>query len=451
MRSNVRETHEAGELRPADVVSMRAGSTRPKVSIVTACRNCAEYLPECLDSVRGQTMTEWELFLLDDGSTDGTRDVIRRYSQTDARVKPHYFDDNRGPYVRRNFAIQQSSSDFIVIQDADDIMSPFKLEVLYGKIRQDDRLMAVGSFYRDFLDRFAGLHHMDWVDLPLEHDEIAAKFADWQHAMSHMSAIFRKSSFLTVGLYDENPFASDRFQFAKLGEYAKHNRNVRFANVPEYLTLRRVHSSNQTQVLPCFDPRNRRMRYHRYCECKLRKIRQKVREQPGIDIAAELRNCRCGDFLEGFKRHIVRWESDPLDSRVIPDLLKNAVWLFNRTYYVSCVSMLNGIEVMAPDIALRFKNFDLMRAMSLYDIQLREQGRTYLNQEIEHHSGVAAAKFLSDFFETESECDIQNWCADQAGLCDLQMVEARDSLVESPLAYTTVAETGNIMFRGEVV
>ncbi len=403
-------------------------ATAPKVSIVMACRNCRDYLPECLDSITRQTLREWELFLLDDGSTDDTRRMIEEYARQDARIRPFYFDTNEGPYVRRNFAIERAATGFIIIQDADDIMSPHKLEVLYNEIVKDHNLAVVGSFYRDFLHEFKGLEYTDCKELPLEHEEIVAKFTTWRHAMTHMSAIVRKEMFETIGPYDKNPFASDAFWFAKLGEYLRHRPGLRLKNVPEYLTLRRVHTSNQTTVLPTIDPRNRRSRFHQYCECKLRRIREKM-QAGGTDIAAELRNCDCSDFLTGFKDHIKRWESEPLDGKVIPELLQHCLWLFNKTFYVTCVSMLAGIEIMDPNITRRYMNYDLLRAMSLFSLDMRTESRRHAEREIQSHNSAAARQFLAECLENDSPQDVQNWCAAKAGLCDLHMVDARDGAV----------------------
>jgi MoaA/NifB/PqqE/SkfB family radical SAM enzyme len=407
----------------------RLPAGQPKVSIVTACYNCAQYLPECVDSISHQTMPEWELFLLDDGSQDGTRRMIEEYSRRDPRIKPFYFPDNAGPYVRRNFAIQRAGSEFIVIQDADDLMSPHKLEVLYGTITQDPQLAAVGSWYRDFLHEFRGLHYTDCKELPLEQEEIVEKFTTWRYAMTHMSAILRKEMFEIIGWYDGNPFASDAFWFAKLGEYARYRPGVHLKNVAEYLTLKRVHTGNQTTVLPTIDPRNRRIRYHQYCEVKLRRIREKMQAVPGTDLAAELRHCDCSDFLVRFKAHIIKWESEPLDEKVIPGLLRHGVWLFNKTFYVSCVGMLGSIELMEPGILRRCRNYDLLRAMALFALDRKDESRRYLEREIENHDSVAARRFLSECLDDDAPRDVQNWCAQNAGACDLQFIDATEGVV----------------------
>ena len=133
----------------------------------------------------------------------------------------------------------------------------------------------VGSFYRTFFEEFKGIQYADPIELPVEHEQIAEQAATWRHGISHISAIIRKSMFERIGGYDENPFASDAFWSAKLAELSRHDPSVCFGNLPEYLTLYRVHSVSQTQVRSIFDPRNRRVRFRSYCECKLQRIRER--------------------------------------------------------------------------------------------------------------------------------------------------------------------------------
>jgi hypothetical protein len=303
-------------------------------------------------------------------------------------------------------------------------MTPEKLEVLLGEISRDPTLAVVGSFYRTFIEEFKGLEYTDVIPVPTTHEEIAKKCAAWQHGFSHGSAIIRKSLFERIGAYDENPFASDSFWSAKLAEYARHDRNVQLRNVPEYLTLIRIHTTNQTQVLPTFDPRSRRTRYHQYGECKLEQIRQKLRTSPATDVAAELRSCDCSDFLTRFKAHIIKWESEPLEPNVIGSLLETAVALFNHGCYVSCVSFLNGIEIMDHAVARRFVNFDLLKAIALYALDMKEASLSYVRREIDNHNSPAGEAFLRDCFEGGAFTDVQKWCTEHADEFDLQLRDA---------------------------
>ena len=395
------------------VVRHAATDRRPKVTVITVCRNGAGYLRECVESILNQTLPDWELLLINDGSTDDTGRVIDDLTRRDARVKPFHFPDSRGPYVRRNSALRQAEAEFIVIQDADGIMSPAKLERLYREIAKNDRMAMVGSYYRIFLEEFRGLEHTEPCELPVDHDTIVASCVSWR-AISHGMSIIRKALFDTIGPYDENPFAADAFWSAKLALYAEAGGAVKMANIPEHLTLVRVHSGSEAQLLPVFDPRGRRVRYRLYCECKLRRVREKWRQQPQLDLAAELRSCNCSDFLTRFKAQIIQWENETLAADFISDLLRGASSCFRQGAHASCVSILNGVEAMQRDIARRVRGFDLLRGLGYWASGLSEQGVSFVQREIENHDDPLAHQFLRDCHEQGPSMDVQNWYAEHA-------------------------------------
>ncbi len=399
-------------------------SDGPRVTVVTACHNSERYIEECVESILGQTMTQWELFLIDDGSTDGTRRLIEEYARRDGRIRPCCFPDNRGPYVRRNFAITRAASDFIVIQDADDIMGPAKLERLYREIHRDDRLAMVGSSIRTFLDEFRGLEHTELTSLWTDSDAILASCASWQAMISHGTAIIRKALFDTIGLYDENPFAADAFWSAKLALYAQAGAGVKMTNVPDPLTFIRIHPGSQTQTLPVFDPRSRRVRYRHYCECKLRRIREQWRRQPQLDMAAALRNCNCSDFLLRFKAKILQLESESLSVHFLNDLLAGALASFRSEAYVNCVVILDGLEVMQRDIARRVPGFDLLKAMALCGSGLQDRARTHGEREIENHNSSIARRFLHDSRRQGASMDVPRWYVENASPLEVRLVDA---------------------------
>ncbi|MHC4952198.1 MAG: glycosyltransferase, partial [Planctomycetota bacterium] len=161
----------------------------PKVSIIMACHNAAAFLPETMDTILAQTLKEWELLVTDDGSTDTTRQILETYAAKDQRIRLWFFDDKKGPYVRRNFAIEQARSPFICIQDADDLMAANKLEILYEEINRDERLGIVGSFYRRFLETFRGADFGDRMEKRITHEELMAAFGNCWHLCWHGSAI----------------------------------------------------------------------------------------------------------------------------------------------------------------------------------------------------------------------------------------------------------------------
>ena len=79
----------------------------PLVSIITPVYNAEKYLKTCIDSVLKQTYTNWELILVNDGSTDGSLDIIKQYAQLDVRIK--YIDKiNEGPSLSRKSGTEQA-------------------------------------------------------------------------------------------------------------------------------------------------------------------------------------------------------------------------------------------------------------------------------------------------------------------------------------------------------
>ncbi|MFA5424646.1 MAG: glycosyltransferase, partial [Phycisphaerae bacterium] len=403
--------------------------TEPIVSVIVSCRNCERYLPECLDSIKRQTLQQWEAIIIDDCSSDGTRKIIEQYARQDGRFRAYYFDDNKGAYARRNFGIDPARADYIVIHDADDIMDERKLEVLYNEISREPKLAIVGSYYRVFLDEFTGLEYTDEIELPLEHSEISGKFATWAHGMSHGSAIIRKELLLTLGRYDENPYSSDTFFFAKAAEYSKYCDSVRFKNIPQCLTLLRRHADSQTQTLPTFDNRGRRAYYHKYCESKLNEVRQKIENKSGIDIACELGKCAASDFIPKYESMFDKWEAQPVEDKFLFQMANWSLYLLNTKKFVSCACTLNSCEKIHPGIAGKFKHFDLMRAMAFYSLDKKEQALRYLNCEIENHKSPAAVKFMDDFINREPDTDILSWCRQYDRVFDLRITDTEKKAV----------------------
>ncbi len=100
------------------------------VSVIVPAYNVEDYLPRCLDSLLAQTFRDFELILVDDGSTDATGAICDRYGETDARVRVLH-QANAGVSAARNRALEIASGAFITFVDADDTTDPTYLERLY--------------------------------------------------------------------------------------------------------------------------------------------------------------------------------------------------------------------------------------------------------------------------------------------------------------------------------
>jgi glycosyltransferase involved in cell wall biosynthesis len=108
------------------------GARCPAVSVVIATYNRADLLAQTVDSVLNQRFRDFELIVVDDGSTDHTRQVIDSYGPN---IRYHY-QENRGPSAARNLGVRLARAPWIAIQDSDDLATPEYLETLYGYARE---------------------------------------------------------------------------------------------------------------------------------------------------------------------------------------------------------------------------------------------------------------------------------------------------------------------------
>ena len=95
-------------------------SLTPKISVCMAMYNAAPYLCECVDSILAQTFADFELLIVDDGSTDSSTDIVRSYSDPRIRLicRPHGFIKSL------NTLLSHARGEYIARMDADDIMLP---------------------------------------------------------------------------------------------------------------------------------------------------------------------------------------------------------------------------------------------------------------------------------------------------------------------------------------
>lgn len=111
----------------------------PIVSVVMPAYNMERYIHQAIASVAAQTMTRWELIIIDDCSTDATRSIIRSWENKDKRIKVFCNEVNSGVSRTRNRGIELSTGDYIAFLDSDDLWQPEKLE------RQLERLSKEGA------------------------------------------------------------------------------------------------------------------------------------------------------------------------------------------------------------------------------------------------------------------------------------------------------------------
>ncbi|MGN0191159.1 MAG: glycosyltransferase family 2 protein, partial [Candidatus Cryptobacteroides sp.] len=125
---------------------------KPLISIVVPVYNVENYLRDCLDSVCAQTLTDWEMILVDDGSTDGSGDICDEYAASDSRIRVVH-KENTGQADSRNIAISMAQADYIGFVDSDDWIEPQMYETLYRVMVENDADISICSYFFNYVNR----------------------------------------------------------------------------------------------------------------------------------------------------------------------------------------------------------------------------------------------------------------------------------------------------------
>ena len=104
-------------------------SATPKVSVITPAYKAARYIGQAIESVQAQTLTDWEMIIVDDASPDETTQVVQRYLD-DPRIQLLQNEQNMGAGYTRNRALDAAQGEWIAVLDADDWYAPQRLEKL---------------------------------------------------------------------------------------------------------------------------------------------------------------------------------------------------------------------------------------------------------------------------------------------------------------------------------
>lgn len=119
--------------------------TSEKISIIVPVYNAENYLRRCIDSILEQTYTNFELLLINDGSTDGSAKILEEVKESDSRIRVVH-KKNEGVSATRNLGLKLVTGDYITFIDSDDFVDKLYLEVLYKSLTENDADIASGNF-----------------------------------------------------------------------------------------------------------------------------------------------------------------------------------------------------------------------------------------------------------------------------------------------------------------
>lgn len=207
----------------------------PRIAVILPVYNAEKYVAEAICSVLEQTYADFHLFVIDDGSTDRTADVITGF--TDPRLRHIRFRRNRGLVAALNAGIEQSQSELIARMDADDVCLPRRFERQVAFLDAHPHVMMCGTWTRQFGDK-GGVRRP-----PADPVQLHARLF-FGFALDHPSIVMRRAFLEAHGLAyrEEYRHVEDFdlfFRAAALGA---------IANVPEILLRTRAHDAEVSIV-----------------------------------------------------------------------------------------------------------------------------------------------------------------------------------------------------------
>ena len=208
----------------------------PLVSVIIPAFNAEKYIGEAIGSILAQTYKNFELIIINDGSTDNTAEIILSYN--DERIKYINNEANAGISRSRNKGIRHSKGKYIAVLDSDDIAARDRLEIQVKYLENKPDIAVCGSYYRAF-----SKNHSSIIRWPLMPEQIKARLF-FENPIGHSTTMISSKIFKEDNIWYDESFkvALDFDLWCRISR--KHN----IANLPFVLADYRIHPSQVSSV-----------------------------------------------------------------------------------------------------------------------------------------------------------------------------------------------------------
>lgn len=209
----------------------------PDISIIVPIYNAEKYLSCCIDSLINQTKKELEFILVNDGSTDNSENVIKKYK--DKRIR-YFKNENQGIGKTRNFGIQKSTGKYLMFIDSDDYLSLNACEILYNSVSKNDLDVAICDYYKvvngkKTEEKFIDFDITTLKDRPNLINEI--NLSPWNKIYKTSLIKDKNIKFVENLKYEDAPFVIDCLKQAK-----------KIGKVNKFLNYYVIHENSETTV-----------------------------------------------------------------------------------------------------------------------------------------------------------------------------------------------------------
>ena len=207
----------------------------PKVSICIPTYNRKDYLKETLDSIFSQTYKDYEIVIVDDGSTDGTEEMIKKCGKSIS----YYWQKNAGEAATKNKLVELSNGKFITLIDSDDLLMPDAVERMVNAIEsQPDEVIAYGPYIR--IDENG--KNIGRCERKL-YSGFVTRYLFGNIFVHSCGSMYSKKIFLELGGRDESLKVCSDYEF-----WLRASLKYRFIALPEPTFKRRRHMENLSKV-----------------------------------------------------------------------------------------------------------------------------------------------------------------------------------------------------------
>jgi len=220
--------------------------TTPNVSILMAVRNEARYLTAALRSLQRQSLTNWELVVIDDGSTDATPQLLANAAAGDDRIRVLQ-QPAHGLVTALTLGLRHCRAGIIARMDGDDICHPQRLQLQLDYLNHHRAVDVVTCGIRHFPGRLItnGMRaYEDWLNSLHGHDEIVRDLYV-EAPLVQPSVMLRRSALDAAGGYQDNGWSEDYDLWLRLAQ-----NGARFARLPQTLFFWRDHAQRITRTSP---------------------------------------------------------------------------------------------------------------------------------------------------------------------------------------------------------
>jgi len=228
------------------------------ISIICTVKNGEKTISKTVESVLSQTYDNFEFVIVDDGSDDNTKSIIKKYQKHDARIRP-YFSPGMGRAEALNKAVELAEGKYIANIDADDLLHPKKTEIQASFFEKNPDIFLVST---DF-EVVYGEDLMEWnsVDETRINSQIVTKNILIKNTIIHSSIMMNKKQLNEMGNYNENQTTQIDYElWLRAFSNAK-----KMAIIEKDLVAKRIHESqsfeNKKRVLYTFNSMKLQLKY----------------------------------------------------------------------------------------------------------------------------------------------------------------------------------------------